>query len=203
MPPPAPPKLPSRFPAGDLEGESSDESPAKPDRPAVDRPAFLSVTALRRPSPPRQTGSALVPTDGEAYLTYLAELSGAESENERIGTASVGSEEEKGRYCCGPWRASRSPGDSPPPEEKSAPEEKKGPKVSTGTWALCMLLEAFLTLNFVFVQSQLGTPERTEAKPKDVPQVQATKWAVAQLEQLEKFQLNELGQMESRTALTA
>lgn len=193
MPPP-PPSLPHRFPAQDLEGESSDD--AYPPR----REPFRSVTALPRQEgarpriPPR--GSSAVPDlfgsgwhAGESSSEW--ESDGATEHTPIMAKGSPASEEDKGRQCCG-GAASTAP---------AGPSESK-PKWSPGTWALCMLLETFLTLNFVFVQGQYTFPKKAparedEKKPSADSEVVAKKWATAQLE---KFGLVE---SPPRTALAA
>jgi hypothetical protein len=146
----------------------------------VTRAPFASVTALLRPSPrqARPVASA-----------FLAESSSdwdsddpATPKGMPRGTPPP--EDEKGRQCCGGACQQAVP--------------SAGKRWSAGTWALCMLLECFLTLNFVFVQPEVasqfaskhssGPPD--EAKPTSAPKASemlAAKWAAAELEKFGPF----------------
>lgn len=191
MPPPPAPSLPHRFPAEELDGESSDDA-----APLPRRAPFSSVTALERgasPRPPPRSGSSAVPDlFGSGW-----QLGESSSEGEwdwdgkqtpiRATPRATPPEEEKGRQCCGSLTsgAAAKPSDEEPRKSK---EEAKPKQWSAGNWALCVLLETFLTLNFVFVQSSVQSMAKQPGKgapawdePKPTSEVKATKWAHAQL----------------------
>lgn len=189
MPPPPAPSLPHRFPAEELDGESSDDA-----APLPRRAPFTSVTHTERgayPRPPPRTGSSAVPDlfgsgwQGESSSEGEWDWGESHTPIRASPRATPASEEEKGRQCCGSLTsgAAAKPSDEEP--RKSQEEAKPKPKQwSAGNWALCVLLETFLTLNFVFVQSMAkqpgkGTPAWDEPKPTS--EVKATKWAHAQL----------------------
>jgi len=140
------------------------------------RAPFASVTALLRPSP-RQARPAA--------SAFLAESSSDWDSDERTSPrgmprGSSPSEEKEGRQCCG--------GAAP----SAAGPTSAGKRWSAGTMALCMLLECFLTLNFVFVQPEVASHFASkhasapdEAKPAAAPkasEMMAAKWAAAELE---------------------